>query len=183
MSVPQQTLVQVATSNYIAAHGVCAWAKGSGRKEGAFGHDSGARLRDLTDGTSNTILVGERSTLVPGPTALKAGAAIWAGDNTPFNIQFGTTLPSQFSDCVMGLAYAPINTRTGPLVGPTHQYSSQHIGGAHFLLGDGSVQFLSENMHSHIGPNPATDCASAATWGAFQFLNGINEGGIGTGQF
>jgi hypothetical protein len=182
-----QSSTTVATSNYVGAHGVCAWNKTSGRKEGVFGHDSGARIRDLTDGTSNTIIVGERATFVPGPTPVKAGAALWAGHSSPYNMQFSTTLPSQWSDCVMALGYAPINTRSGPLLGPMHQYSSEHIGGAHFLLADGSVHFMSENMHSHIGPNPAVDCVNSSSWGTLQQLMGINEGGLagsgGGGQF
>jgi prepilin-type processing-associated H-X9-DG protein len=181
-SPPTQARVPVATANYIAAHGVCAWVYGSGRLQGAFGHDSRTRFRDFIDGQSSTIVVGERATTLPAPnnTTVRAGAAIWAGTNQdPQNlIGFSGALPSELADCVMGLAYAPMNISTGPLAGPVHQYSSVHEGGAHFLFGDGSVHFLSENMHSHIGPSPATDCASRATWGTFQFMMGVNEGGI-----
>ena len=187
-SPPLQARVRVATANYIAAHGVCAWVYGSGRQQGVFGHNSRTRFRDFIDGQSSTIVAGERATTLPGPnnTTAMAGAAIWAGtnQNPQASIWFNPTLPSEYADCVMGLGYAPINTTSGPLAGPPHQYSSVHEGGAHFLFGDGSVHFLSENMHSHIGPNTNdVDCRTPPSWGTFQFMMGINERGVVSGEF
>jgi prepilin-type N-terminal cleavage/methylation domain-containing protein len=194
-SPPLQAGVRVSTSNYVAAHGLCAWLFTSDpRLEGAFGHNTRTQFRDVIDGLSNTILVGERATNVAstGSTVVKAGAAVWAGANrsgqSPFLPAFNTTLPSEWSDGVMALGYAPINTATGPLAGPMHQYSSAHEGGAHFLFGDGSVHFLSENMHSRFStqmvPNgDFVDCISAANWGALQHLLGINEGGVASVEF
>jgi hypothetical protein len=121
---------------------------------------------------------------------VKAGAAVWAGANRTTTIlpAFNTTLPSEWSDGVMGLGYAPINATTGLLAAPVHQYSSAHEAGAHFLFGDGSVHFLSENIHSRFSTqmDPSgdfTDCISATNWGTLQFLMGINEGGAVSGEF
>jgi prepilin-type N-terminal cleavage/methylation domain-containing protein/prepilin-type processing-associated H-X9-DG protein len=171
---------EVANSNYIASHGVCAWAIGSGREPGPFGWNWGVRFADIRDGQSTTIAVGERVSGVIRGTE-KGGAATWAGVTSPVNTTdvtsatadiFSTTLPSDHADCVMGLTYGLIN----PLNGAVHQYSSHHEGGAHFLFCDGAVHFLSENMHSYLSGIPA--CADATDWGLYQKLTGYNDAGV-----
>ncbi len=163
--------VDVASSNYVASHGVCAWAFGSGREQGPFGWNWGARFSDIKDGQSTTIAVGERATgIIRGNE--QGGAAIWAGVTSPLNINFSTTLPSDQSDCVMGLTYGLIN----PITGSPHQFSSQHEGGSHFLFCDGAVHFLSESMHSYLSGVAA--CSDATDWGLYQKMTGINDAGI-----
>jgi hypothetical protein len=183
---PSNALVAVSTSNYVASHGVCAWTTASGRQPGPFSHDFAARMRDFVDGSSNTILVGERATQVlgTGSISLTAGAAVWAGMSEKFvpPPAFGTTLPNRDSDLVMALGYTGPNTASGPLVGPTHQYSSMHEGGCHFVLGDGSVRFISENINSRIDPSPAIGCIDASTWGTFQAIIGTKDGRV-IGEF
>ena len=179
---PSNNPVRLSTSNYVASHGVCAWGIGSGRQPGPFAHSFGARMRDFIDGTSTTILVGERATQVNGTAVFIAGAAIWAGVDTPVNINFGTTLPSMQSDAVLTLGYVGPNTISGPLVGPTHNTSSAHEGGCHYVMGDGAVRFISENINSHINPNPAIGCVDASTWGLYQTLIGYKDGRV-VGEF
>ncbi len=174
-------LVEVATSNYVASHGVCAWNfQPPGfpeRQPGVFGWNWGVRYADIRDGQSSTIAVGERASgSIRGSEY--GGAAVWAGVTSPTNITFSTTLPSDQADCVMGLSYGLIN----PLNGAPHQYSSQHEGGALFLFCDGSVHFLSENMHSNIDPDPTIGCVDATGWGLFQKLTGYKDAGI-VGEF
>lgn len=169
------TLVSVATSNYVASHGVCAWNTSSGREPGIFAWNSAASITAITDGTSNTIAVGERAThAVRGPSP--GGAAVWAGVTTVDNINFLTTLPSDSADGVLSLAYDSIN----PVSNATHLYTSRHVGGAQFLLVDGSVRFLSENIHSYIANVNA--CADPSAWGLFQRLAGISDDRV-VGEF
>jgi len=87
--------------------------------------NSKRRIRDYTDGTSNTFVVGERTTFDGSGTTYTG--AIWIGFNTSANDTLGTT--------------ATIN-------GANTGYSSVHEGGAHMLFGDGKVQFLSENLNA-----------------------------------
>lgn len=173
-------LQPVATSNYVASHGVCAWCRACRpRVPGPFGWNFGLRERDFLDGMSNTIAVGERATSETMNGVEPGGAAVWAGVTRPIRITFSSSLPSDMADGVMGLGYAPINPTTSAL----QFYNSQHVSGAHFLFFDGSVHFLSETMHSYVDPTPVSTptgpdlagCVDASNWGTFQTLIGHKD--------
>ena len=97
------------------------------------------RFADVTDGLSNTVLAGERSTFQPNPgggAPLLCGASNYLGYRTGINP--GETRPGTLS----------ANGRWG--INPTTEeaclrgFSSRHPGGAIFALCDGSVRFISE---------------------------------------
>ncbi|VAX38707.1 hypothetical protein-transmembrane region and signal peptide prediction, partial [hydrothermal vent metagenome] len=117
---------------------------GSGTYSGAFFGNSRVRIRDFTDGTSNTILVGEQTTFTPSGTTRRA--KIWAGMEDATTVTSGST-SSFHVDAVTntGAAYL-INANTG--TSGEDAFSSMHVGGCHFLLGDGRVRFISENIDS-----------------------------------
>ena len=94
-----------------------------------------ARFRDVTDGLSNTIFAGEiRPECSSWPDWLG-----WIGhDNF-----IATTPPINFPSCEGGAADAcndPNNCNT------SQGFKSRHPGGCNFVLGDGSVRFISENV-------------------------------------
>lgn len=106
---------------------------------GTFGVNSSTKIGDMTDGSSNVILIGERYT--PAHTNLPgtAGDAIWAGAGNHYG--FGQLLC--LADATNRVNYNFTNNSVRPeLTG----FGSLHTGGAHFLRGDGSVVFVSENM-------------------------------------
>ena len=106
---------------------------------GTFGANSKVGIRDMTDGTSNVVMIGERYTPAnPTPlTAMVMGDATWAGV---------ATAGSEYN--VLGEATWKINQNfTSAYARPqTTGFGSMHTGGAQFLMGDGAVRFLSENL-------------------------------------
>lgn len=117
---------------------------------GIFGENTKKGLRDMSDGSSNAIVVGERYTPAEsssGQAATIAGDTIWAG--TP--LTSSPTSGSWLQALVVGECTTSINfgTKTGGGGSPridTAGFGSLHTGGGHFLMGDGSVRFINENI-------------------------------------
>ncbi|MCA8988488.1 MAG: DUF1559 domain-containing protein [Planctomycetaceae bacterium] len=126
-------------------------------RNGIFAANTKIKIRDITDGTSNTLLVGERAWELNIPNGGKAGcdAAVWAGanaGNANGNHEFNSTSNEAKGSGILAVTGAGINNIS--VFGDTQTaqnicaitYSSQHKGGAQFVLCDGSVRFLSENI-------------------------------------
>lgn len=102
---------------------------------------SSIKMRDVTDGTSNTFLIGEKwtdptlaSNVSPAaPDSNVSDNAYWQWGNygcrlvkNPMNVNLAT----------IGITYGDTSANFG----------SQHVGGCHFVLCDGSVRFISQNI-------------------------------------
>jgi hypothetical protein len=115
---------------------------------GFFANNSSVRMRDVTDGTSNTIMVGERAGT---PNVVPSFAALWPGvgganDTPPARADADANLDG--GGAVWGFTLYRMgdgeSLTSDPF--PQHCFNSAHAGGAQFLLGDGAVRFISENI-------------------------------------
>ena len=119
-------------------------------QNGIFHACSSVRMRDITDGSSHTLLLGESST---DTAFVKDGQAmdhwyIGSPQTDPCRCDGGTG-GTEFSEFV-GTTIVGINLRQ---INPAAHgrlmelsFGSYHSGGAHFALGDGAVRFISENI-------------------------------------
>jgi prepilin-type N-terminal cleavage/methylation domain-containing protein/prepilin-type processing-associated H-X9-DG protein len=99
------------------------------RNNGVFYGESGTRIQDVTDGTSNTFALGERTAF---------------GDN----LQNDASWPSWCGPGGGGAMNTVSSSVSNSLNDPTsmHAFSSQHPGGAVFCFVDGSVRFISATI-------------------------------------
>jgi len=128
------------------------------------------RIAEIIDGTSNTFMAGERTLLKS--SALTAAGAVWAGRVfSSSSYAFVARLPinESFTGTIVdnGNKTATITDASASRFSP----SSLHTGGAHFLMCDGSVRFINENIQTN--PSPGTTYATWAT-GSFLYQNLYN---------
>ena len=109
---------EIARSNYIGVFGTVEIEDNPSNGDGVFFHNSRVRFADITDGLSNTLVVGERHS--------KRGGSVWAG------VIEGVAEPMPR---IVGISDHTPNH-------PDHHFddfTSHHPSGVHFLMGDGSV--------------------------------------------
>lgn len=115
--------------------------------DGVFFENSSVRFQSFTDGASNTMLVGERTyrNLTATATGQFGLSANLFGVN---GSRYANSRPGIGS--ALGVAGSGLNS-TIMAVDPAVGFSSLHIGGSHFAFADGSVHFISENIHYFAG--------------------------------
>jgi len=168
----------VATANYTCCRGFFSFKGGVNlqkQNNGIFYAESATRIRDVTDGTSNTIAVGERTVLpvhAHDPTKWPS----WCG---PGGLGIGSTV----SSCVADKLNHPTNM---------HMFSSHHSGGGNFCFVDGSVHFIPETIHSDNAGLDSGDNGSPAAFvqaarehrvGIYQLLGVRDDGQPISGGF
>jgi prepilin-type N-terminal cleavage/methylation domain-containing protein/prepilin-type processing-associated H-X9-DG protein len=166
-----EKLYGYAASNYVAnvGHSYIYDASNATHRtyRGAFLMDRSTKFSAVTDGLSNTLFIGERKSVGKTSDIPEYFGSIWIGavahkDRVPAGSTWNSNANVGRTYCVVA---ASSGTHPNYLINSTTQgqaYSSLHTGGAHFVMGDGSVRFISENIS-------ATD---------YQRLGGIADGEI-----
>ncbi|NUQ65537.1 MAG: DUF1559 domain-containing protein [Pirellulales bacterium] len=114
-----------------------------GPATGVLFQNSATSSRDITDGGSNTLMVGERCFRIAD---LNVGAANALGFSSTVNTPGTSGGIKTAGMCVLGIPYEGINTWLGSRVHQPRGFHSTHSGGAQFVLCDGSVRFLSQTI-------------------------------------
>jgi len=166
----------VAVSNYVACNGGGSeplnhgWTMTSvnwtGVNNGIFGNCTSTSTNGIPDGTSNTILMGERAWEIGGSSVQQrcnaaSAFGVYSGNSTasPFDVRThlangtwginyrgaGSPIPPIF------LALTPRHRNLLPLGAPTTHgcaasFSSNHAGVANFVMADGAVRSISESI-------------------------------------
>ena len=126
----------IALSNYVAVYGDSEIDCPSKLGTGLFWQNSGVSLKDdVPDGTATTLMLGERD----GSIHL---AGNWAGTSYDEDDPDACLDPQFVVDAFVDSR--PINGRD------ERCFSSRHPGGAHFLMADGAVKFISEKCSTTI---------------------------------
>ncbi len=148
---PNVIVARLAASNYVGVFGTeeihdCEGLPIGLRCEGSgvFFHLSHVNFASVSDGLSNTIFVGERSA--------RHGYSTWVG-----SVREGSEAMAR----IVGVADHPPNTKGAHL----DDFSSEHPAGANFLLGDGSVRLINNQIDELVyraistrsGGEPVTD--------------------------
>ena len=140
---------------------------GAGANGAVFWRDGKCGFRDILDGSSNTIAIGE---VAWQRGTLKHEAAVWAGCRQG--------MQGDCADDVVASGRAPINTNATNANILAESFSSVHTGGAHFLLADGAVRFISENVQFIANGESNTSAADST----YEFLLHRNDGRV-VGEF
>jgi prepilin-type N-terminal cleavage/methylation domain-containing protein/prepilin-type processing-associated H-X9-DG protein len=127
VEMPGYSDVTFATGNYVGC-------------EGMLSKLSDVRFGDVTDGLSQTLMLGERL-FHPSIDATLPYSSGWCGilseaDTYVFNSS--PHVPVSFLTAINHVTASPGN------------FSSQHSGGANFTLGDGSVRFISQHTDNGV---------------------------------
>ena len=136
------------------------------QRNGMFWSNSSCRMRDITDGTSNTLMVGEVSwnqyyAFGTGSNIKRGG--LWPGINE-----------HKYDDLITKTTNAnfPINGSRPDPGNDNDGFGSLHQGGAQFVMADGSVRFINENINS----------TNNTPMGTYQRL-GVRNDGLVVGEF
>lgn len=153
-----------AKSNYIANHGTHFVTLDECTNQhldpyGIFWPESRCSTAHVADGTSKTLLLGERRT--------KDWAGVWVGVRSYYNDG------DQGLRQVLGISDPKINDRQG---NAKRGFSSEHAGGAFFVFADGHVEFLDEEIEFNQTGADSNDAVAMEQMGLYQRLMRRNDG-------
>ena len=119
--------------------------------DGPLYRNSRIRAADVSDGLSNTVFVGEHSSVLSAKTWVGVVPGAWVHPTQRFKDLVGTQpdAAATLVQCHSGPAAAELHVIHAPNAPTCHvcQIYAEHSGGANVLLGDGSTRFISQFIH------------------------------------
>ena len=166
----------VATSTYTCCRGFFDIKGGNHltvRNNGAFYGESRTTIRDVSDGTSKTFAIGERTNL----GKFRDEPSKWPSWCGPGGLGIGSTVSSSVARHISQL---DIHS-DGNIV---HTFASDHPDGINFLFVDGSSHFISHEIESRNDSNLSPGSTGGASafnaavggMGVYQLMGVINDG-------
>jgi prepilin-type processing-associated H-X9-DG protein len=132
--------VELASSNYVAVFGEPRIVIDPGGGDGIFYRNSRTRILDITDGTSSTLMIGERSGRVAYSSWPGALVGSEVTPNSPTTWGVGT--PPVLCLGRVGWGSTTDNHAPNNATNSVEDFSSRHPGGANFVFADGSAHFI-----------------------------------------
>ena len=130
-----------ALTNYGANAGRRNYRRSAQTNDGPFVHNTPRKFGDMTDGTSNTIFVGERN--------FKDAVFESTGPGEKLEFWGWWTFGAE-GDVLLSAAerinWKMVNATQDEYDLRINVFGSHHSGGANFVLGDGSVRFLTDSL-------------------------------------
>ena len=114
-----------ARSNYVGMFGTLEVEDAPSNGDGVFFHNSRVRFAEITDGLSNTLVIGERG--------VSYGNSVWAG------------VVDGAAEAMVRIVGVADHTPNHPSL-HFDDFSSYHPSGVHFLVGDGSVRRFNNSI-------------------------------------
>jgi prepilin-type N-terminal cleavage/methylation domain-containing protein/prepilin-type processing-associated H-X9-DG protein len=143
VGTPTGSICDVAAASYVGVFGI---GEPGVDGEGIFSREVPVRIGDITDGTSQTMMVGERS--------FRWCQATWVGSVTNASMvpPPGSPAPPGYwnsSGFILGHTFEGTG---GPGSAGTevNGFSSQHLQGSNFVFADGSVHFIRTSLNHQI---------------------------------
>lgn len=175
------------TTNYVACAGSFVqsayYDQPDGRKNGILYEDSDINIGSVTDGTSNTFLIGETVFFGNGATS-GTGSFLWdAGWFGRFSA--GADGRADAPEAIMRVGEFRTNPpRVAADNVKRNSFSSFHTGGSQFAFADGSVHFISETIdHNQTAWAMINTGAPLSTMATFQRLCARNDGQTVSGEY
>jgi prepilin-type N-terminal cleavage/methylation domain-containing protein/prepilin-type processing-associated H-X9-DG protein len=146
-----QTLYYFGANTYGGNAGQVSFYFDAMTQDGIFFINSSVRIQDISDGTSNTFLFGERNRIDPTYLPLAQTSSFegrsgwgWANQLGGFDYLFASTLTVAYP--INWLIPPSTTTDPGFILQDNRcmVYGSQHSGGANFCFADGSVRFVAD---------------------------------------
>ncbi len=144
-----QTVYTVASGNYVGMFGTGEIGEAPGGGNGLFYRNSTLSFQNLTDGSSQTFAVGERSHNLSFVTWTGRAIGGWLFKTS--SVEGGTDTfnpdPEESFTMILGPVGLEDGLRTpNNPIAHVEDYWSRHPGGVNFLYADGSVHFIKNSI-------------------------------------